>query len=102
MVDNFDVQAPAEPLLDDDSVSLTLENGARIEVWAKQKAEQQIDVLIHVHAPDGTLFKEEHSTIDDGTTVIKARDHGVDRAKRIAGGAFGVPHDDENDQSTPI
>ena len=49
----------------------------------------------------GELYKEEHLTIEDGSTVEKAVAHGVDRAKRIAGGAFGVP-DAGNSQATPI
>jgi len=89
------------PLRDDAPIKQTLANGARIEVWAEQQGENKIVLLIHVHGPDGALFKEEREIIEDGSTVKKARDHGVDRAKRIAGGAFGASHED-HEQKTPI
>jgi hypothetical protein len=88
-------------LHDDTPVSMKLDNGAVIEVWAAQQGEKNIKLRIHVHAPDGTLFKQEEEDIKDGSTLKKARDHGIDRAKRIAGGAFGAPHDDHH-QATPI
>lgn len=97
----FEDHRSVTPLRDDAPIKQTLDNGARIEVWAEQQGEKKIAVLIHVHAPDGALFKEEHVTVEDGSTVKKARDHGADRAKRIAGGAFGASNDNHH-QATPI
>lgn len=98
---SFEDNHSVTPLRDDAPVKMNLDNGARIEVWAEQQAEKKIALRIHVHAPDGSLFKEEHEMIVDGSTLQKARDHGVDRGKRIAGGAFGAPHDNHH-QATPI
>lgn len=101
MVDNLNTQ-PSEMLKEsNDFERMTLENGATIEVWAEQHGEEKIALKIHVHAPDGTLYKEEHESVEDGSTVEKALAHGVDHAKRIAGGAFGVP-DADSPQATPI
>lgn len=96
----FEDHRSVTPLRDDAPIKLTLDNGARIEVWAEQQGANVL-VLLHVHAPDGSLFKEERVMVDDGSTVKKARDHGADRAKRIAGGAFGASNDNHH-QATPI
>ena len=97
----FEDHRSVTPLRDDAPVNEVLGNGARIEVWAEQQSDKKVAVLIHVHAPDGALFKEERMDYEDGCSVKKGRDHGVDRAKRIAGGAFGVTQDNHH-QATPI
>ncbi|WP_213878767.1 hypothetical protein [Pseudomonas sp. dw_358] len=96
----FEDHSSVTPLRDDAPIKMTLDNGARIEVWAEQQGEK-VTVLLHVHGPDGELFKEERVVVEDGSSVKKARDHGADRAKRIAGGAFGASNDNHH-QATPI
>lgn len=99
--ESSNISSPGTETEASQTVRIQLDNLATIEVWAERRGEEVVDLKLHVHAPNGELYKEEHLKIEDGSTVEKAVAHGVDRAKRIAGGAFGVP-DAGNSQATPI
>lgn len=99
--ESTNVTSPGTETETSQTVRIQLENLTTIEVWAERRGEEVVEVKLHVHAPGGELYTEEHFTIEDGSTIEKAVAHGVDRAKRIAGGAFGVP-DAGNSQATPI
>ncbi|AGE25884.1 MULTISPECIES: hypothetical protein [Pseudomonas] len=83
-------KAWAEKALEEECFTQEVENGCHIEVRARERKDDDIEVLVCVYTATGDCVGERVSQLPGAQwTVHDALKRGIDQAERIAGGESG-------------